>query len=468
MSPNRLFSSDFDVDICLSSKHLDFGVFAKDEQVFAARTHPRPVTFMPWDSKCFTKHPTRSGWYISSPNMEIIPQFPMKDHKIRYFEDGMMGPLEFFKWPQEYDPKCPFAYAAPGNPDLMEFPHQTFPTVDIHNILPSFADDKVTWFHSIGEKFEVTDVFPTGDYGRLHEDVLKRLKDSLLEAVSMVKKAGKELGEKFEKMAENRPYRKEVEDSYVLCLSLQPRLQQSYQRLFNGDLTPAETMLYFREFQRLLLAIRGWLIFTTVIWPRLLREGETFHGHPLPLRGVFTEDNAFAHKMLRVGVPVWLVRPASSFSGSYIQKCTTFVPARRTFSNLNMMRFGRFNVNTPAWVRDSDDDDPTLTSLMDRLDKLSVSNHALVAVAQHYDPSVATMIFRQAVEHAYDFDAAAPALTWNSLPEERFRNIENVTEAINTMNTVAATENSAWEGKLNCVQVYFFGLMICSPRASRR
>ncbi|THH16799.1 hypothetical protein EUX98_g9242, partial [Antrodiella citrinella] len=65
------------------------------------------------------------------------------------------------------------------------------------------------WFHSIGEKFEVTDVFPTGDYGRLHEDVLERLQDSLLEAVLMVKKAGEELGEKFERMEETKPYRKE-------------------------------------------------------------------------------------------------------------------------------------------------------------------------------------------------------------------------------------------------------------------
>lgn len=399
--------------------------------------------------------------------MEIIPQLPLKDSKIRYFEDGMMGSLEFFKWPQEYDAKCPFAFAAPGNSYLTTFPHQSFFTVDIHRVLPTFADEKAPWFHILGEDYEITDESPIAEYGKLRPRVLGRLQDALLELVSMIKKAGKKLADRLEDRS-IRQYRKEATDSYVLCLKLQPRLKRSFMKLYDGDLTPAETMLFFREFQRLLLALRGWLIYTEVIWPRLIRPDDSFQGHPLPLRGVFTEDEALAKDLLRVGVPVWFIRSAVTFSVfTFIQRSVTFVPARLAFSNVNVMRLGRSLKNAPEWAREPDDD-PTQTSLLDRLDMMSMSNQALIKAIRKYDPAIATLIAQQPVER-YDLDAGRPGITVDELPEEHFTNMENVPEAVAVMDKSATEETEKWEGmSLIDYMIVSYVLMVHSRSRTER
>ncbi|THH27108.1 hypothetical protein EUX98_g7084 [Antrodiella citrinella] len=342
--PSSALSDSADVDIIA------------DPEILSARRGTPDREFTIYDSKCYTKHPTRRRYYISTPNMEIIPQLPLKDSKIRYFEDGMMGLLEFFKWPQEYDPKCPFAFAAPGNSYLTAFPHQSFFTVDIHGVLPTFADEKAPWFHILGEDYEITDVSPIGEYGRLRHSVLQRLEAALLELASMIKAAGKKLAD----------------------------------------------------------------------------------------RGVFTEDETLAKDLLRVGVPVWFIRSAVTFAEfTFIQRSVTFVPARLAFSNVNVMRLGRTLKNAPEWAREQDDD-PTLTSLMDRLDIMSVSNQALIKETRKYDPTIATLIAQQPVER-YDLEAGRPGITVDELPAEHFMNVENVPEAVAVMDKSAREETETWQ-----------------------
>lgn len=165
-------------------------MFDSDWEVFQARQPPSSSTVKDSeDCLRFTKHPTRETYYISTPNVEIIPQLPRKGSKIQYYEDGMLGSLEFFKWPQEHDKKCSFAFAAPGNPDLLTFKHQSFFLVDTHNAMPQFADSNAPWFHIRVKNFETNVVFPTGQYGRLQADVLDRLQAALLEIVEFIKKS---------------------------------------------------------------------------------------------------------------------------------------------------------------------------------------------------------------------------------------------------------------------------------------
>ena len=138
------------------------------------------------DCLSFTIHPTLPEHFISSPNVEIVPELPPADNKIRYFEDGMMGPLEYFKWPQEYDVKAPWAVAVPGNPDILTHSRQSFFIVDSLGILPKFADARAPWFHIRSTDFIVTDAFPTGEYGRLDDAIISRLRAVVTEILPAV------------------------------------------------------------------------------------------------------------------------------------------------------------------------------------------------------------------------------------------------------------------------------------------
>ncbi|THH23198.1 hypothetical protein EUX98_g7984, partial [Antrodiella citrinella] len=335
-------------------------VFDGDWEVFEARrpalAKAKPVRDCA-DALRFTKHPTRSGYYISTPNVEFIPQLPTKTAKVQYYEDGMLGALEFFKWPQEQDDKCPFAVAAPGNELLLSFPAQSFPVVDSGSVLPQFADVDAPWFHIRGRNFETSAVFPTGHYGRLHEDVLNRLEAAVLEIIGMVEKSVVEAAVRLQELAvverdhelDVERERRGVQERHTACEKLQTRMQQSWMKLYAGNLTPFETMLVFCEVQRMLLALRGWVIYTDILWPRLMTPHADFRFSPLPLRGVFSEDSEFVKEMYRIGVPVWYIRPTITFwKGTAIIQSTPFIPARAAFSTTTVMRLGQFNLNAPA------------------------------------------------------------------------------------------------------------------------
>ncbi|THH15645.1 hypothetical protein EUX98_g9434 [Antrodiella citrinella] len=337
---------------------LDTGgdVFDSDWEVFQARQPPSSSTVKQCDDCLrFTKHPTREGYYISTPNVEIIPQLPRKTSKIQYYEDGMLGSLEFFKWPQEHDKKCSFAFATPANPDLTTFKHQSFFIVDTHNAMPQFADLNAPWFHIREKNFKTNAVFPTGQYGRLHDDVLNRMQAAVLEIVAFIEKSVK---------------------VSVACL--------------------------------------------------------------------FTDDYWIVKEMYRIGVPVWYIRPIRSFlKWTVIIRSTPFISFRYSFSATTVMRMGQFQLNAPAWLREEEDNDPTCSSLIERLERMSVSNQALIAATFKYDPTVATVLYRNTVERAFDLDAGAPSLSMSNVSAVAFGNIEDVKEALAVIDRTIRDEEEA-------------------------
>ncbi|THH21305.1 hypothetical protein EUX98_g8418 [Antrodiella citrinella] len=424
---------------------LDTGgdVFDSDWEVFQARQPPSSSTVKQCDDCLrFTKHPTREGYYISTPNVEIIPQLPRKSSKIQYYEDGMLGSLEFFKWPQEHDKKCSFAFATPANPDLLTFKHQSFFIVDTHNALPQFADLNAPWFHIRERNFKTNAVFPTGQYGRLHDDVLNRMQSAVLEIVGFIEKSVKVVVERLRKLGQVE--RQGAQERHNLCQKLQTRLRQSFMKLFAGDMTPFETLLVFREFQRMLLALRAWVVYSDVFWPRLLDAESDFRHSPLPVRGLFTDDYWIVKEMYRIGVPVWYIRPIRSFlKWTVIVRSTPFISFRYSFSATTVMRMGQFQLNAPAWLREEEDNDPTCSSLIDRLERMSVSNQALIAATFKYDPNVASALYQNTVERAFDLDAGAPSLSMSNVSAVTFGNIEDVKEALAIIDRTIRDEEAA-------------------------
>lgn len=382
----------------------------------------------------------------------------------------MMGPLEFYKWPQDYDAQCSFAMAAPGNPDLLEFPSQTFPITDTAGVLPRFSDPNATWFHIEGVEFELSDSFPTGDYGRLKQPVIKRLQSALTEIFTLIEEAMTRTSRKLEGLSG-----KEVEDMQgrlEICQKMQGRLTQSYMKLNVGDLTPFETMLLFREYQRMLLGLRGWLIYNNVIWPRLRRNDKDYSDSPLPLRGTFCDEITLCSALVRAGVPVWYIRHGMTMRPPFtvVHRSTLCVPATLAFSSTTVMRLGRFHLNAPAWVPTPEDDDIGLNSLVERLEKVSVSNFKLIDLTKKYNPVLASHIFKNTVEHAFDLDAGAPALTVDSVDLAPYTGNDSVADTLATMKKSAEKHNQSWPGmplhRLICVH-YDVDMISLQNRMSR-
>ncbi|KAH8073384.1 hypothetical protein BXZ70DRAFT_747619 [Cristinia sonorae] len=384
-------------------------------------------------------------WFISTPNCEYIPELPRKISRIQYYEDGMMGALEFFKWPQEYDHNAPYAIACPANPDLLYFPTQSFFNEDVKGVLPHFSDKKAPWFHISGKDFVVTDVFPTGEYGRLTDIVLKRIREALLEIINHILDVMEELND-----ASGRDTLDAIkyEAAMEACENLQARLRCTYTKLFNGDLTPFETILLFREFQRVLLALRGWVIYVTVLWPRIRNTAKSYERDVLPVRGLFSDDEELVKTMFRIGVPVWYIRHTATFSTrTTIVRSVAPLTARMSFSALSVMRLGQFNMNAPSWRRNIAED-PSTSSLLERLERVSVSNHALIAQVQRHRPEIASILFNLAREGMFSLDRIATCPSKEEIAAQSVLLDDQLgsEETMNAIEEVERDNEAAWQG----------------------
>lgn len=341
------------------------------------------------DCRRVTTHPTERSAWISTPNMDLIPELPPDCPTVRFFEDGMMGPWEFYKWAQLYDPKAPYAIACPGNPDILFCPTNTFHVQDMKSVLPKFKDTALPWTSIRSKDFKVTDAFPVGEFGILSTARLEACSDALEEIVEKVGIVTEWMGKTSVRDEDELTAR---QHSLGQAETLVGRLHQTYVKLFGGDLRTFETMLIFREYQRVLLALRGWVIYQSVIRPRLLDVGTDYSQHPLPLRGVFTSDPDMVLTMYRIGVPVWYLRLTSSFTcKTVVGKCVGQFSARVSFSSRSVMQFGQHRMDAPVWARPVDDD-PTVSTLLERIERVSVSNHAVIAETRDYDPDRASEV----------------------------------------------------------------------------
>ncbi|THH20708.1 hypothetical protein EUX98_g8536 [Antrodiella citrinella] len=167
-------------------------------------------------------------------------------------------------------------------------------------------------------------------------------------------------------------------------------------KLQTGGQMPFITMLLFREFQRVLLALRGWVIYYSVIWPRLNTQDD-FSEKVLPLRGAFSDDTAFVAEMYRVGVPV----------------CVVSVSARKSFSASFMMHLGCRPEHAPSWTRKAYET-PISTTLLERIEVVSVSRQAFVLAAQEYNPARASKAKSTATANErvqFSFDDVRPGMS---------------------------------------------------------
>ncbi|ETW79411.1 hypothetical protein HETIRDRAFT_117364 [Heterobasidion irregulare TC 32-1] len=274
--------------------------FTSMAQVLA---HRQPLTegIVLAHNDCLTLAPfpnSNGGVWISSPNVEFVPELPMhrRGQPLRFYADGMLGAFEHVKWPQVFDEQEPHTLAAPGNPDLMfNLKFQENPLLDLKCTLPDFQHPAIAWEGLEDSDFVVSLHLPHEDVGFLAPPLHGRLRSAANEIIVMVLKVvDTELDSMFAHRSDREQYT-ERRKHYVLREI--DYLRRACSRLQETPMSYFDVVLWYRDTQRLILGLRAWLIYMTIIKPRLDNPEFADYDNVLPLRGVFTKKESIVHTM---------------------------------------------------------------------------------------------------------------------------------------------------------------------------
>ena len=295
---------------------------------------------------------SNGGLWISSPNMEFVPEPPTHEDGVpfSFFADGMLGAFEHLKWPQVFDEREPHAIAVPGNPDLMlNVKIQEFPLLDAKEILPDFEDKDIPWLAIDSKDFDVALCLPQEDVGFLTYLMHARLHTAASEVIAWaITVADGMFGTVAQDVLEQEQWAQRRKN---IVLRDADMLRRALSRLQETPMSSFDVLMWFRECQRLILALRSWLIYTLLIRPRIDDPDFADYGNVLPLRGIFTRKESMVQTLFRCGVPVWWVRPLHTLT-NHITIIRVHSPVRSavSFSSQKVMVHGGRRLAAPSWL----------------------------------------------------------------------------------------------------------------------
>ncbi|OBZ78481.1 hypothetical protein A0H81_01593 [Grifola frondosa] len=316
------------------------------------------------DARCLSKMSDK--WWISSPNVDVVPQFPIHDpgQVFKLCADAMLGPFELWKWPQLYDESLPHGMASPANPDVLKCD-------DDQRVLPAFKDLQVAWWHFDSRDFVPCADIPGAAIGQLQSGVLSRLRDALAEVAEMVHNL--DAKHNVDQPLDSELVRNKHRGSSRYVWQLIGKLSSALARLEEIPMTTFDIAQWFREVQRLLLEARAWCIYTDVVVPRLADPLTSHANNVLPLRGVFTGRLSVAERLFRCGIPVWWIRPAHTLTNrTTIMRVHPVLPPSVHFNMREEMKHGRHTMVAPSWLKSSTFDNVS-ESIADQLRPYSLS-----------------------------------------------------------------------------------------------
>ncbi|KAH9916550.1 hypothetical protein B0H21DRAFT_827959 [Amylocystis lapponica] len=128
-------------------------------------------------------------------------------------------------------------------------------------------------------------------------------------------------------------------------------LRTIYEQLCATPMSTFDIKMWFREFQRVLLELRAFVIYYHVVRRRL--DDSTLH-QPwpvLPLRGVIRQDVFTVKALCQIGVPVWYIRPHFTLtSDTIIIRICTQIPAAGLFLTKTFMSHHGHVEETMQWL----------------------------------------------------------------------------------------------------------------------
>lgn len=361
--------------------------------------HDEKIT--PTDAVCLAPlSDTDSRLWISTPNMWFVPEPPISSHSdfSGFFDDGMLGKHEYLKWPQAlYRPEAQ-SIAAPANSALLASPQEpekygTGPFVYASSDPPFsnlFSDADVAWFTpSRSQDFSPTTPALSLEMGTLAKRLLPRLGDAMREAQTLANElAHRELNslDELDPISADRKAR-----AFLVQSRLASQLEYTFHNLFYYPMKWFDTVLWFREYQRLLLDLRAGIIWYTVVQPRI-DDPYFYQPFPvLPIRGAFTMDHSSLHVLFRCGIPVWFIREQATITTStWVNRVKTPTSCALVFSQRKpMLSDGKVrNISSPTIIFDQSTFSERYIHLASS--KYSVLGGPILSAAEEYAPEDAS------------------------------------------------------------------------------
>ncbi|GJE90281.1 hypothetical protein PsYK624_064100 [Phanerochaete sordida] len=338
--------------------------------------------------------------------MYFVPRPPYQpaDTVFGYHADGMLGCHEHLKWPQKlYRPEI-HSLAAPANPVLLaqEEGHLSSPGTQLSSpgthILspgtqpsstasPRFADCEIP-FLNLDRSQDFIATSSSGLRGTIRQALVSRLGRAKVE-IRVLAEAYVKAVQESSAASRDAPahLRKIAIDTFLFQRSRIVQLDRAFTMLLEYPMEWLDVLLWFREFQRLLLDLRAWIYYMAVVKPRL--DNPSFH-HPfpvLPIRGIITSDPSLVHEMFRVGIPVWHIRELDTFTTkSLINRVGTFVDPAVCFSSSRTIESGGKQIHAPLWTSGPGLKHLTLDELRALSHKFWLSNSPIFRASETYDP----------------------------------------------------------------------------------
>ncbi|THH06856.1 hypothetical protein EW146_g9487 [Bondarzewia mesenterica] len=272
----------------------------------------------------------------------------------------MLSPFEHTKWPQAYFNRKPHNIAAPMNPDLLNFnisdergPGPTFPLGPSHSIT-KFDDVDIPWVMFSPAQFVVSQDLPSAQVSTLCNELLRRMCTSMTEVKQMSELIG------CKQMTGNTSLDRHALASRVANYKYQAYrsacLYRAYTQLTQVPMSTFDTLLWFWEFQRILLDIRSWIIYMEVVKLRWDNPG------------VITSNIALVKHMLHIRIPVWLLQPAHTVTTNMlIERVKTVVQSGIHFSTSRTMRHGVHTAEAPLWMEAEHEDRSNIQEIVRHL-----------------------------------------------------------------------------------------------------
>ena len=333
-------------------------------EIMSARHHQQSGGEISYTNcRCLTQFPGMDNtFWISSPNMDFIPEPPihLTNEPFSYHSDGMLGPFKHMKWPQAYYEREPHTMAAPLNPILLAHnlskremlsPHSS---LDDFAPLPWFNDEDILWCSYSPDNFEVKLQLPSATVRTLKESILSHLHQSMIEIKAMAGQAGQNLLSS----GPNDPHPQHLLHTYTASvLYHNQHLDCLYRVYFNLTQVPMsifDTVLWFQEFQRILLDLQAWTIYTLIVQPHWDAFWHICLGIQLallPVRGVISANATLIEQMFCIGVPVWYVRQQYTLtSNTLIINVKMIIKSGICSSSTRRMRHGAHCSDALFWI----------------------------------------------------------------------------------------------------------------------
>ena len=370
---------------------------SKDQLLVRRRYLDKDEDITALDALCCAPFPhTDDKLWISTPNMWFVPEPPYvtRSDPLAYFDDGMLGRHEYYKWPQAFNRQELHSMAAPANSALFSLDrelekygdgsHLQRPTDSA--IQSRFSDVAIAWDDLKANQ----DFFTSRGTNRvmLSDHMASRLRDAMKEVSQQATALAEYIvheGDSDVDMEQTPQYIKALRThGYLFQRSRLSQLQRCHYRLTYLPEVPSDLLLWFREFQRLLLDVRAWILWMSVVRPRLLDPDFCKPFPVLPIRGVFTSDLTHAADLFRVGVPVWLIRELDTFTTStWINRVKTVIRPTISFSNVRHPEMLDFTTGPRI-------DSLSVDEIRAAMRKFSLLQHPMIRSSKEYDPALAS------------------------------------------------------------------------------